>query len=106
MGILRVFATSSISLALLCAATACNEKPANPVSQYGDALIGSYQKARNSADTANLEALKKAVQAYRSAHDEYPKSLKDIEQIAGGRVEIEKYDYDPASGAVSLKSTQ
>ncbi len=103
MALFRVFGICSILLAL-CTGTGCNEKPKNPVSRDGEGLTGAYQRSKDTADLATLESLKKAVTAYRAANGEFPKSLKDLEQLTGASVDIGKYDYDPASGAVGLKS--
>jgi hypothetical protein len=82
---------------------ACKEKPKNPVAEYGDALIDSYKGAQNTADLASLEGVKKAVQAYRAANGSYPAELKDVGDLIGGRVDFSNYDYDPSTGAVTLK---
>ena len=95
-----ILLTGLLTLLLL---PACKEKPKNPVSEYGDALIGSYKGAQNAADIANLDALKKAVQAYRAANGSYPAELKDVESLIGGAVDYSKFDYDSATGAVTPK---
>jgi hypothetical protein len=82
----------------------CKEKPKNPVEEYGNTLIQSYQKSQAAAEVANLDAIKKAVQRYRAEHEEYPKSLTDIEAMAGMTIDPAKYDYDPATGTVALKA--
>ncbi len=84
--------------------SACTEKPENPVSQYGDSLIKSYKGAQNAADQANLDAINKAISAYRAANEAYPKSLQDIEGLIGGQIDLTKYDYDPSTGAVTAKT--
>ncbi len=95
-----IFLTGLLALLLL---PACKEKPKNPVAEYGDALIGSYKGAQNAADIANLDALKKAVQAYHAANGSYPSELKDVESLIGGTVDFAKFDYDPATGSVTPK---
>ena len=89
----------------LCAflAIACDEKPKNPVSEYGDALIGSYKSSQKAGEEANLDAVKKALQAYRAANDKYPSVLEDVGDLIGGKVDFSKYDYNPGTGEVSLK---
>ncbi len=83
--------------------TACDQKPNNPVSDYGDALLGARQRAQEGAEIANLDAIKKSIEAYRAANDKYPESLKDIEGLLGSPVDFSKYDYNPQTGAVALK---
>ncbi len=90
-------------LAVLLLLPACKEKPKNPVEEYGTGLIKSYEKSKDASDAANLDALRKAIQMYRTEHEEYPKTLKDVELAAGFSVDPGRYNYDPATGAVSLK---
>ena len=80
---------------------ACKDKPKNPVAEYGDRLIDSYKGAQTAADMANLDALKKAIQAYRAANGAYPPELKDAADLVGSPLDLSKYDYDPATGAVT-----
>lgn len=100
-----VLVLSCCSLCILFL-SACKEKPENPVSQYGDSLIKSYQGAQNAAERANLDAIKRAISAYRAANEGFPKSLQDIESLIGGPIDLTKYDYDPATGTVTLKPKQ
>ena len=88
---------------LLLVMPACREKPKNPVSEYGDSLINSYKGAQNAADQANLDALKAAVSAYRAEKERYPESLQEVGNMLRSPVDLSKYDYDPATGAVTLK---
>jgi hypothetical protein len=81
----------------------CDEKPKNPAAEYGDALMGSYKKAQDAADTANLDALKKAVQAYRATNEKYPQDLDEIKNLLNGEIDLSKFSYDPQTGEVVLK---
>lgn len=82
--------------------TGCDEKPKNPVSEYGSAMIGSYQKGQQAAATSNLYAVKSTVQAYRAANGKYPDNLSDLD-FRGQKIDLSLYDYDPQTGAVTLK---
>ena len=82
----------------------CKEKPKNPVEEYGNTLINAYQKSQGAVEIANLDAIKKSIRRYRAEHEEYPKSLTDIEDLAGITIDPDKYDYDPATGTVALKA--
>jgi hypothetical protein len=82
---------------------ACDQKPKNPVSEYGDALIGSYKRGQQAGETANLEAVRKAIEAYHAANDRYPQSLDEIKDLIGSNIDLSKYDYNPDNGRVSLK---
>ncbi|MBI4683854.1 MAG: hypothetical protein HY755_01500 [Nitrospirae bacterium] len=83
--------------------SACDQ-PKNPVAEYGDAMINSYQKGKQAGETGNLDAVKKAVQAYHAANDKYPQSLEEIKGMIGSEMDISKYDYDPQTGEVRLKN--
>jgi hypothetical protein len=101
MSIEKYFITPIVMGSLVLAA--CDQKPKNPVSEYGDTLLGARQRAQEGAETANLDAIKKSIEAYRAANDKYPESLKDIEGLLGSPVDPSKYDYNPQTGTVALK---
>ena len=75
----------------------------NPVSEYGNSLISAQTSSKNAADNANLDAVQKAIQAYRASNEKFPESLKDIENLINGPINLDKYDYDPQTGIASLK---
>ncbi len=86
---------------------ACDQKPKNPVSEYGDALIGAYKGSKGVAERANLDAVQKSVDAYRAANEKYPENLKDVEPLlSGSEIDLTKYVYDPQTGKVSLKTVK
>lgn len=89
---------------LLSLFVACDQKPKNPVSEYGNTMMDSYQKGQQAGEIANLDAVKKAVQSYHAANDKYPQNLEEIKDLIGSQVDFSKYDYEPQSGAVSLKN--
>src|SRR5574340_6447 len=83
---------------------ACNEKPKNPVAEYGDTMINSYQKGKQAGVEGNLDAIKNAINAYHAANDKYPQNLEEIKPLLGGtEVDFSKYDYNPENGTVNLK---
>jgi competence protein ComGC len=66
-------------------------------------MIDSYKKAQKAGETANLDAVKKAVQAYHALNDKYPQSLDDVKELIGAEMDMSKYTYDPQTGTVNLK---
>lgn len=94
------------SLLLLSGLPACEQKPKNPVAEYGDALIDSHKRARDAAEKANLDALQKAVQAYRASNERFPESLREAAALIGSPVDLSRYDYDPQTGVVSMKTNK
>jgi|GEM_PF-1353779 len=79
------------------------QKSANPVSQYGDSMIGAYTQGKKAGETGNLDTVQKTIQAYRAINDRYPESLDEIEPMFGSAVDLSIYDYDPDTGQVSIK---
>lgn len=82
---------------------ACKEKPKNPVAEYGDAMINAYSKGKAGGETANLNGVRQAVQAYHAANDKYPQTLDEVKDLIGSEVDFSKFDYNPQTGAVNLK---
>jgi len=86
---------------ILGAILACDEKPKNPVA---DTMIDSYQKGQQVGEVGDLDAVRKAIQAYHASNDKYPQNLEEIESLLGSEVDFSKYDYNPDSGVVTLKT--
>jgi len=84
----------------------CKEKPKNPVAEYGDALSGAYKDSQSAGEQANLDALKTAITNYHAANEGYPKSLQDAGNLLTSQIDLTKYDYNPATGTVTLKPKQ
>lgn len=93
-----------VAVAILSVIIACDEKPKNPVAEYGDTMINSYQKGKQAGIDGNLEAVRKAVDAYHATNDKYPQSLNDVQPLIGSAVDFSKYDYNPENGTVTLKA--
>ena len=93
-----------IGMAILSLIAACDEKPKNPVSEYGNTMIDSYKKGQKTGETANLDAVKKAVQAYHALNDKYPQSLDDVKGLIGAEMDMSKYSYDPQTGIVNIRN--
>ncbi|OGW33068.1 MAG: hypothetical protein A2X59_02005 [Nitrospirae bacterium GWC2_42_7] len=83
----------------------CDQKPKNPVAEYGDTMIDAYQRGKQAGVDGNLYAIRQAVKAYHAANDKYPQNLNEIEPLLGGKeVDLSRYDYDPQTGHVNLKN--
>jgi hypothetical protein len=100
---MRLYKICLIPVVLCIVIVACDQQPRNPVAEYGDSMIDSYKKGQQAGVTANLDAVKKAVEAYRASHDRYPSSLDDIKDFIGSPMDLTQYDYNPANGSVSVK---
>ena len=93
-----------LGLAVLSLIAACDEKPKNPVSEYGNTMLDSYKKGQQAGETANLDAVKKTVQAYHALNDKYPQSLEDVKELIGAEMDMSKYSYDPQTGTVNIRN--
>ncbi|MEW6571230.1 MAG: hypothetical protein AB1390_08680 [Nitrospirota bacterium] len=82
---------------------ACKEKPRTAFDDYGDALIESYKRGQQAGEIANLDALRKAVTIYHAENGKYPEHLEQIRDSLRADLDLSKYDYDPDTGAVSLR---
>jgi hypothetical protein len=92
------------AVVILAVIVACDKKPKNPVAEYGDVMINSYQRGKQAGVEGNLDAVKNAIQAYHAANDKYPQNLEEIRPLLGGsEMDFSKYDYNPENGAVTLK---
>ncbi len=91
-------------LVLLTVLTVSCEQETNPVAEYGDKLIGSYERSKKVADEATFQNIQRAVKMYRYANGEYPKTLKDIEAIMDSPIDTELYQYNPENGQLRLKN--
>jgi len=91
------------AIAILLFLVSCDQKPKNPVSEYGETVIDAYKKGQAVKETADLDAIKKTIQAYHAANDRYPANLDEIANLIGKQIDMAKYDYDPQTGAVNLK---
>ena len=92
------------TVVILTIILACDEKPKNPVAEYGNTMVNSYQKGKQAGVDGNLDAVKNAVQAYHASNDKYPQNLDEIKPLLGGtEVDFSKYDYNPENGTVALR---
>jgi hypothetical protein len=91
------------SVIALLLVMSCDEKPQNPVKNYGDVLIDTYKRGGETGEKANLDALRKAVMTYQTTHDKYPESLDELRELIVTPIDLSRYEYNPDSGSVSLK---
>ena len=90
-------------LFLVCFA-ACDEKPKNPIAVQGDRMIDAYHRSQDLRDEANLDAIKKAVQAHRAVNDKLPRDLEEIKPLLSAPdLDLSKYTYNASDGSVAIK---
>jgi hypothetical protein len=83
---------------------ACDEKPKNPIAVQGDRMIDAYHRSQDLRDEANLDAIKKAILAYRAVNDKFPRDLEEIKpQLSAPDLNLSKYTYSSTDGTVAIK---
>jgi hypothetical protein len=83
---------------------ACDEKPKNPVAVQGDRMIDAYHRSQDLRDEANLDAIKKAIQAHRAVNDKLPRDLEEIKPLLSAPdLDLSKYTYNSSDGSVTIK---
>ncbi len=92
-----------VALSLLFAQSMFGCEQKNPVSEYGDALISSYEKGKKGGEEANLKNIRDAIQAYNAANGKYPETTKEIEGMMGSPINFDLYQYNPETGEIKLK---
>ena len=60
---------------------ACDEKPKNPVAVQGDRMLDAYHRSQDLRNEANLDAIKKAIQAHRAVNGKFPQDLEEIKPL-------------------------
>lgn len=75
----------------------------NPVEEFGEEMLVSYDKARGAADEASLQAIQRFIKSYRAMHGRYPESIEELDRSLGAGYDLEPYDYDPVSGTLTLR---
>jgi len=83
---------------------ACDEKPKNPIAVQGDRMIDAYHRSQDLKVDANLDAIKKAIQAHRAANDKFPQDLEEIKPLLSAPdLDLSKYTYNASDGSVAVK---
>ena len=75
----------------------------NPVKEMGKTTIETIDKNRAKGAQAGLDTMNKEVETFRASYDRLPASLEELIQTMGITVDASLYNYDPATGRVTLK---
>jgi len=76
----------------------------NPVEKVGEELLISYDRSRDAADEANLQAMQRYIRTYRALNGRYPESMEDLQEASGGSgFDPGLYDYDPRTGHLTAR---
>jgi hypothetical protein len=75
----------------------------NPVEEFGEEMLVSYERSTEAADEANRQALQRYIKTYRALNGKYPESLDELEGSLGAGYDLEAYDYDPRTGSLTVQ---
>ena len=75
----------------------------NPVEKVGEELLVSYNRSRDAADEANLQAMQRCIRTYRALNGRYPESLEELKDSASSGFDPGLYDYDPRTGHLTAR---
>ena len=73
------------------------------VEGYGKGLVTSVDKARGAQASVDLGSVKDAVRNYQVENGRYPASLDAIKNYIRPEINLSAFNYDPATGNVTLK---
>ena len=93
------------ALIILIAAffASCEKEQANPVKEYGEALIDAKKRAEAEADASVTRALIHSAEMYRAQNGNFPDSLETLSDYARIEADENKFSYDPETGRVTKK---
>ncbi len=98
----RVFPGWIIPLGLCLALIACSDDK-NPAQQYGNTMVQSLKTTKNVEKKVNVLSVQKSIQEYHAANGRYPTDLNEVAAFNGMALESDKYEYNPATGALTEK---
>jgi hypothetical protein len=75
----------------------------NPVDEFADELLVSYETSREAADEASLQAIQRYIRSYRAVNGRYPESIEELEGALGTGYDLEPYAYDPGTGTLTMR---
>ncbi|GFP24036.1 hypothetical protein HKBW3S09_01502 [Candidatus Hakubella thermalkaliphila] len=64
----------------------------------------THIKKAQAGETANLDAVKKAVQVCHARNEKYPQALDDVKELIGAERDMSKYNDDPQTGTVNIRN--
>ena len=75
----------------------------NPVEEFGQGMMVSYERSKDAADEASLRAIQRYIRSYRALNGRYPESLEELQGSVSGNFDLDRYDYDPRTGSLTLR---
>lgn len=100
--IFRPLTLTAVCLALaLFSIAGCEEKAPNPVQKYGDELIKSYDKSKQTQAMVDIVLIKRAISMFNVQNGRYPESIEEIESFATMKIPDDLVEYDPSTGSIT-----
>lgn len=84
---------------LFLAFAACEDK--NPAQQYGNTMVQSLKSAKSVENKVNVQQVQESIQEFYAANGRYPADLSEVSAFNGITLKSDKYDYNPATGALT-----
>jgi hypothetical protein len=85
---------------LLLVLMACTD---NPAQKIGNTMVEPLKKAKEVDIKVNVEQVQKSIQEFYAANGRYPADLNEVSAFNGMTLKSDKYDYNPATGALTEK---
>jgi hypothetical protein len=96
---MKLFPIGCIALfGLFLALAACTD-----AQQYGTTMTQSLKKTKEVDAKVNVEQVQKSIQEFYAANGRYPSDLNEVSAFNGITLKSDKYDYNPATGALTEK---
>ena len=76
---------------------------ANPVENYAKGMKGYEGRAEGAQAEEDLGDIRTAIQTYQMDNGRYPASLAAVKPYIRAGIDINRFNYNPADGSVSLK---
>jgi hypothetical protein len=92
----------TILLGLCLALFACTDDK-NPAQQYGNTMVDALKTTKKVEKRVNVLEVQRSIQEYHAANGRYPADLNEVAAFNGMALEGDRYDYDPATGALIEK---
>lgn len=91
-------------LAVSAVNPACDRQSKDIVTGHGNTLVKSRSDAVQAADKSELAVIQGSINSYHAANGAYPATIQAVGSLLGSQIDYAKYDYNPQTGVISLKS--
>jgi len=89
-------------LAALCI-SACETQSKDTTAQY---LVKSRADSYEAADKSDIKVIQNAINMYQTANGTFPPTIQDVGKLMSSQLEYDRYDYNPQTGIITVKSNR